>query len=112
MARLQLNEKVVCADGFSMSVQANENAYCTPRITGAENYSAGEIGFPSHPEEIIKEWAEDQDDLTGTVYGYVPVSVVTNVLAKHGGVVAGEGPAGVARLEAAPWTHKLSEQET
>jgi hypothetical protein len=51
-------------------------------------------------EELIIDWAEDRDDPTGTVYGYVPVSVVTNVLAKHGGMVSGEVPAGVAPLAA------------
>ena len=96
----QLNEEVVCADGFIMSVQANENAYCTPRQTGAEKYTQVEIGFPNAREELIIDWAEDRDDPTGTVYGYVPVSVVTNVIAKHGGMVSGEVPAGVAKLEA------------
>ena len=95
-----LNRKVICADGFGMSVQANENSYCVPRETMAEVYTQVEIGFPSEKEELIIDWAEDRDRPTETVYPYVPVSVVTNVIAKHGGVVSGEVPAGVARLEA------------
>jgi len=107
----QLNEKVVCADGFAMSVQANENAYCTPRQTGAEEYTEVEIGFPSAREELIIDWAEDREDPTECVYGYVPVSVVTNVIAKHGGVRSGEVPRGVARLEASAWTTPPSNAE-
>ncbi len=98
--RPRLNEKVICAGGFAMSVQANENAYCTPRVTEAEGYTQVEVGFPSATEELIMPWAENQEAPTETVYGYVPVSVVTNVIAKHGGMISGEVPAGVARLEA------------
>ena len=94
------NEVVVCADGFRMSVQADEFTYCSPRINDAERYTQVEIGFPSDYEELIIDWAESRDDPTGTVYGYVPVSVVTNVIAKHGGMVSGEVPAGVAPLAA------------
>ena len=32
---------------------------------------------------------------TDTVYGYVPVDIVTNVIVKHGGMVEGEVPPGV-----------------
>ena len=98
--RNKKNEVVGCADGFRMSVQADEFTYCSPRINGAERYTQVEIGFPSDYEELIIDWAEDREDPTGTVYGYVPVSVVTNVLAKHGGMVSGEVPAGVAPLAA------------
>ncbi|MED5369001.1 MAG: hypothetical protein VX978_05860 [Pseudomonadota bacterium] len=46
------------------------------------------------------DWCEDKEDPTGTVYGYVPTQVVVNVIAKHGGVVEGEVPAGVPMLRA------------
>jgi hypothetical protein len=97
--RPTLNKKVVCADGFTLSVQANENAYCSPRINDATLYVEVEVGFPSGKEELIMPWAEDPEEPTETVYGYVPVSVVTNVLAKHGGIVGGQVPPGVAHLE-------------
>ena len=90
-----LNKKVICADGFTMSVQANENAYCTPRDTHAENYSEVEIGFPSEEEPLIMPWCEDPRRPTDTVYGYVPVNIVTQVIVKHGGMAAGDVPAGV-----------------
>jgi len=94
------NRQVVCADGFTMSVQAHYGAYCTPRINGADKYEEVEVGFPSNREELIMTYAEEPDSPTQTVYAYVPVQVVTNVLAKHGGIVEGELPAGIPYLRA------------
>ena len=83
---------IVCEDGFTMSVQVGYSLYCTPKKV-AKRYSAVEIGYPSEPEELIKEYAEfapfDEDevpDYTDTVYPYVPVGVVDKVLKKHGGI--------------------------
>jgi len=47
-------------------------------------------------------YSEDgaEPDPTQSVYPFVPVSVVSLVLAKHGGMVGGEVPAGVAALRA------------
>ena len=96
---LKRNELVVCADGFTMSVQAHAGAYCIPRMTGAPVYREVEVGFPSIEEPMLMKWAEEAHRPTGTVYGYVPVQVVTNVIAKHGGIVSGEVPRGVIPLE-------------
>ena len=82
---------IVCEDGFTMSVQVGYSLYSTPKKV-AKRYSAVEIGYPSEPEELIKEYAEfapfdeDTTDYTDTVYPYVPVSVVDKVLKKHGGI--------------------------
>ena len=85
--------KIICSDGFEMSVQVGSSLYSTPKKV-AKRYSAVEIGFPSEPEELIKEWAEflpfgeedEEPDYTDTVYPYVPVGVVDKVLKKHGGI--------------------------
>ena len=61
--KMNRNAKVICADGFEMSVQANKGAYCTPRMNNADKY---------------KE--------------------VTNVIARHGGMVEGDVPPGVIPL--------------
>ena len=83
---------IVCADGFSMSVQVGYSLYCTPKKV-AKRYSAVEIGFPSDHEPLIEEYAEsfyddgeDVTDYTDTVYPYVPVKIVNKVLKKHGGI--------------------------
>ena len=86
------NPLVVCKDGFEMSVQCGQTLYSSPRDV-AKRYSEVEIGFPSVPESLIAEYAEDwevegDDDprLCETVYGYVPVKLVNKVLKKHGGI--------------------------
>lgn len=94
------NEPIECADGFHMSVQASETHYCEPRIDNAEKYVAVEIGFPSEPEELLLNWAEDLSAPTDTVYGWVPAHIVTLVCVKHGGVVKGELPNGIPYLKA------------
>ena len=96
--RATLNQQVVCADGFRMSVQAHDGAYCSPRIDNAESYDEVEVGFPSSVEPLLMEWCEDSDHPTETVYAYVPTQIVVNVIAKHGGMVEGEVPAGMPSL--------------
>jgi hypothetical protein len=81
-----LSRKIRCADGYTVSVQANRLAYCSPRVDGAEVYTAFELGFPSAADDLLNEYAEDGTDPTGTVYGYVPAEVVLELLTKHGGV--------------------------
>ena len=96
----KLNETIVCADGFSMSVQANETAYCHPRENGRKQYPAVEVGYPSVQESLLMEYAEDPSEPTATVYGWVPAERVTLVIAKHGGIVKGQLPPGIPFLRA------------
>jgi hypothetical protein len=95
---VRLNEQVVCADGFSMSVQANESAYCTPRINNAEKYEEVEVGFAEPREELLLPYAEGEE-WHGDVYPWVPSQIVVDVIAKHGGIVSGELPSGIPYLE-------------
>ena len=78
--------QVTCKDGFSVFIQASENHYCSPRKTLTNgDYKSVELGYPSAPDELIADYAEDPDDLTNTVYGYVPVEIVDKLIEKHGG---------------------------
>lgn len=96
--------RIVCNDGYSVSVQADQYTYCTPRYTQWQNengwqvmsiknnfetdrytpYESVELGFPSEADELINSFAEG-DDYTNTVYGYVPVKIVEQLIEKHGG---------------------------
>ena len=98
----KMNKKVICKDGFSMSVQANSTSYCNPRVTNADKYNEVEIGYPNRSEDLLLEYAEDDTRPTDTVYPYVPAPLVTLVIAKHGGMVGGELPAGIPYLRAEP----------
>lgn len=77
---------ITCVDGFSISVQAGEICYSDPKGK-AEEYTSLELGYPSEPDNMIKQWAENKEDLVNTVYPYVPVEVVDNLLEKHGGIL-------------------------
>lgn len=104
--------RVICNDGFSISVQANECAYCLPRISqglldeklyfkGTFNFDRDvasgfidefipyvevELGYPSEVEEDLLPYAEDESDPTNTVYGYVPIEIVDSMIQRHGGI--------------------------
>jgi len=91
-------DRVVCKDGYSVSVQASNTSYCEPRINDAERYESVELGFPSHSDDMIIKYAEDEYSPCDTVYGWVPVHVVNLLLAKHGGMITGTVPPGVTPL--------------
>ena len=82
---------VQCADGFSVSVQANEGGYCSPRSNSGP-YTEVECGFPSSYDFHLSQYAEDPENPTGTVYGWVPAHVVRMCIAAHGGMIEGELP--------------------
>ena len=90
--KVSRNPKLVCKDGFTMSVQAGQSLYSTPKDV-ADEYEEAEVGFPSSPEPLITKYAEDwevegDDDqrLCDTVYPYVPVELIDEVIHKHGGI--------------------------
>jgi len=90
--------KIVCADGFHLSVQAGNGVYCSPRPGGFAledpeasydgPYTAAEVGFPSERPEPWSQWvefAEAKDAPTETVYGWVPFVMIEALVALHGG---------------------------
>ena len=83
----QVRPRICCKDGFSISVQGGtEFHYCTPRYH-CNQYIEVELGFPSAADSLLEGYAEDPSDPIGTVYGYVPIEVVENLVEKHGGMV-------------------------
>ena len=83
----ELRPRAICKDGFSVSIQASHHMYCSPRADGNIAYESVELGFPSAEDKIINGYAEEPGNYTETVYGYVPVGVVDQLLKKHGGIV-------------------------
>lgn len=75
---------IVCNDGFTMSVQGGQYLYSNPR-GGTIDFVEMEVGFPSEYEELISGYSEG-DDYTLTVYPYVPVELIIEVIQKHGGM--------------------------
>ena len=83
------NPRIVCADGFTISVQARDSSYCTPRTSeGPHTHMEG--GFPSvEPSQQLAVYAENRDDLCETVHPYVPREVFAREFELHGGIVKG-----------------------
>ena len=80
-------KRITCMDGFSLSVQANCGAYCEPRTNNGPWYTV-EVGFPSAEPDLIMDYAETREAPTETVYGYVPVELVEQLIEMHGGFKA------------------------
>jgi len=72
-----------CDDGYVVSIQAGQWAYSIPRRDSEDSYESYELGFPNRSDELLDEYAENIDDLTETVYGYVPADVVLALINKH-----------------------------
>lgn len=80
---------MVCADGFSMSVQGHYGAYSIPRDDFALNYTSVEVGYPSERIAELMPYIDGDPntiDPTNTLYGYVPVDVVVSLIEKHNGL--------------------------
>lgn len=90
-----VTERIICRDGYSFSCQANEYAYCNPKKTNAFPYTSFELGYPSDKDKLIDIYAEnpnatkDENGCIHTVYPYVPVQTVIELIKKHGGFVIG-----------------------
>jgi len=74
-----------CMDGTTLSVQVSLSHYCTPR-TNEGPWTHVEVGFPSKKLPLIHMYAEDSDNATDTVYGYVPIELVEQEIANCGGI--------------------------
>ena len=82
---LRLVPKIKCEDGFEFSCQASFCSYCTPDCeTGP--WTHFELGFPNMSDELIFPFAEDENNLTDTVYPYVPEKIILSLIKKHGGI--------------------------
>lgn len=95
----KLNPRIRCRDGVSLSVQANECAYCIPREDEAKEYTHVEVGFiedhdgkPFTPPDTWREYADSFEfpsnvyrRFSSNVYNYVPVGLVKAFIEEHGG---------------------------
>lgn len=79
-------KRVVCKDGFSVSIQANRYSYCNPIKDKAWPYTKVELGYPNELDNLVEDYAEDAGSLD-TVYGFVPIDIVNELIKKHGGIV-------------------------
>ena len=96
----RINRRIVCADGFAVSVQASgwhyandshpsgKSAYWRePDAEIAYPFTTFEVGNPTEGPEPASVW--DEYD-SGGVWAWVPRQVVADLLDLHGGAVAWE----------------------
>lgn len=85
--------RIYCADGFNISIQCNNGSYCASengtRVFGYD-WKLLEWGFPSEKDDILNESAEDSTDVTKTVGGYVNISILQELMDRHGGIDFGK----------------------
>lgn len=80
-----VRERLVCKDGFAISVQASRYHYCSPR-SDIGPYTHVECGFPTERCEELMPYADDPGDPVESVYPMVPFEVIAALVAKHGGL--------------------------
>ena len=83
-----IRPRALCGDGFSISIQGgNMFSYCQPRAL-CRIFESVELGFPNQVEELIMQYIDGPEgNPLGSVYGFVPIEVVDEMVAKHGGIV-------------------------
>jgi hypothetical protein len=92
-----VNRRILCADGFAVSVQASANHYANDASSEAPYwhmdrevsypFTTFEVGYPTADPEPAEVWSEYD---SGGVWAWVPRQVVADLLALHGGAVAWE----------------------
>lgn len=87
--RASIFPEMLCADGFSMSVQGHCGAYSSPRNDFAEDgYTLVEILLSEGRQESLLDEAERGAPIGNDImnYSYVEIGVVLAVIEKHGGL--------------------------
>ena len=87
--------QLICNDGFSLSIQASSYHLCKPQKNDV-TYTHVEVSCLSEEEPLLKAYFKDFYEqstaylsysiLQKTIYPYVPVTLVDEILYKHGGI--------------------------
>ncbi len=79
---------VICNDGFELSIQASNGHYCEPCENNRVDYISVELGNVSEETPELSDYEEvgNEDELRKRVYGFVPRTIVEEILRKHGGI--------------------------
>ena len=80
-----IRERFEFNSGASVSIQANQFAYCEPR-SNVGPYLEVEVGLPrGFSSQDLADLQPYQDGPDSQVYGYVPARVILNIIERHGG---------------------------
>lgn len=93
----RINPKIACVDGTTLSVQGSRTHYSAQRRDIGLYYLV-EVGFITDskretvtPPDTWREYT-DGDAFPNDVYGYIPVELVEEFIAAHGGIKQGVMP--------------------
>ena len=102
---LSVRPRIVCKDGFSVSLQAGRGFHCTPDDDYGP-YTHVELGYPAYPDRLmlklfktvgipiselsILPYAVNKHRLQSTIYKQVPVANVDALFEEHGGLIGFE----------------------
>ena len=91
-----VRNKVICADGYRISIQASSAHRCTPKETNAVKYNSVEV-LVYEFDELLAEYIDDNNHSNNIggmhmIGSYVPSELVIKLLKKHGGAIQGEIP--------------------
>ena len=85
---------MVCNDGFSISIQASRDHFCTPR-DDIGPYECVEAAYPSEWEDLLLPYTDSSTPvicgITPTMYVNVPANVIREMINKHGGMARRSG---------------------
>lgn len=92
-------DRIYFNNGGDISIQASSSHYCEPRDDQGP-YTEMELGYPGRGTKIINSLlqyaegrhSEEDFDQYKTVYPYVPVSLIKELIEANGGVKSGELP--------------------
>ena len=92
----ELNPRIKCVDGVSLSVQANQYVYCSPRVDEIDTwnqYTCVEVGYITDANDTPltppDDWREYSDgSFPSDVYGYIPTKMVEAFIETHGGEIS------------------------
>lgn len=77
------------ASGLTVSIQASETHYCSPRLNLLCNqYTEFELGFPNRDMPELSQWLEGYGC---DIYPYTPIEAIELMVNNNGGVVGYEG---------------------
>lgn len=77
-----IRDHIVLADGKTISIQASEYHYCSPRSTESDRYDSVEVWGWGEKETFFDEWSPDGDPAS-----FVPVERVNEYIMLHGGIM-------------------------
>lgn len=87
----ETREHITCCDGTTLSVQASEGHYCTPRVSYVDH--EGNVSLVDYLDvevwcvssNVPESWLEYGDQETNP-YGYTPIGMVEEFIDLHGGI--------------------------